>query len=88
MTAIFNIATMKKWDWYVAKCIDNNITSQGRIMEEAIANIKEALELYYEDDPTETTVDYADTFLSTLKIDFPWRKNTQHYQENKLWVVC
>jgi hypothetical protein len=33
--------------------------------------IKEALELYYENEPTEATMDYADTFLSTLKINLP-----------------
>jgi predicted RNase H-like HicB family nuclease len=38
---------MKEGDFYVAKCIDNNVASQGRTMDEAIANLKEALELYY-----------------------------------------
>jgi len=86
MTAVFNIAIIKEGDIYVAKCIDNNVASQWRTIDEAIDNLKEALELYYEDevDAYETT----NIFLSTIKINLPWQKNTQYYQENKLWVVC
>ena len=36
-------------DWFVAMCVENNITSQGRTMDFAIENLKEALALYYED---------------------------------------
>jgi len=35
---------------YVASCLENNIASQGKSIDEAIANLKEAIELYYEDD--------------------------------------
>jgi predicted RNase H-like HicB family nuclease len=48
MTAVFNIVITKEDKLYVAKCIDNTIASQGKTMDEAIKNLKEALELYYE----------------------------------------
>ncbi|WP_083789265.1 type II toxin-antitoxin system HicB family antitoxin [Caldicellulosiruptor kronotskyensis] len=32
----------------MAKCIENSVASQGKTIEEAIANLKEAIELYYE----------------------------------------
>ena len=41
-----NILVMKEKEWYVAKCIDNNIASQGKTIEEALENLNEALELY------------------------------------------
>lgn len=34
--------------WYVARCLDVDVVSQGRSVEEALANLKEALELYFE----------------------------------------
>lgn len=38
--------------WYVARCLDVEVTSQGTSVEEALANLREALELYFEDMPT------------------------------------
>lgn len=36
--------------WYVARCLDVEVASQGETAEEALANLKEALELYFEDE--------------------------------------
>jgi predicted RNase H-like HicB family nuclease len=71
MTVVFNIAIMKEGDFCVAKCIDNNVVSQGKTMDEAIANLKEALELYYEDEPEDAILETSNIFLSTLQINFP-----------------
>ncbi|MBI2239104.1 MAG: type II toxin-antitoxin system HicB family antitoxin [Actinobacteria bacterium] len=35
--------------WYVARCLEVEVASQGGSVEEALANLKEALELYFED---------------------------------------
>jgi len=35
-------------DWIVATCFENNIASQGKTIDEAINNLKEAITLYYE----------------------------------------
>jgi predicted RNase H-like HicB family nuclease len=37
--------------WYVARCLEVEVASQGESVEEALANLKEALELYFEDMP-------------------------------------
>ena len=37
--------------WYVARCLEVEVTSQGETIEQALANLKEALELYFEDAP-------------------------------------
>jgi predicted RNase H-like HicB family nuclease len=40
-------------DWYVAQCLEVDVASQGRTIDEALANLAEAVELYLEevDDP-------------------------------------
>lgn len=38
-------------EWYVARCLQVEVTSQGETIEEALSNLREALELYFEDAP-------------------------------------
>lgn len=38
-------------DIFVANCVSLGITSQGKTMDEAMANIKEAIALYLEEQP-------------------------------------
>lgn len=37
--------------WYVARCLEVEVASEGESVEEALANLKEALGLYFEDTP-------------------------------------
>ena len=50
MSIKYNVMVQKEENWYVAKCIDNSIASQGKSIEEALNNLKEAIELYYQDE--------------------------------------
>jgi predicted RNase H-like HicB family nuclease len=45
---LFSALIRKDGDWYVARCMELDVTSQGKTVEEAKANLKEALELYME----------------------------------------
>jgi predicted RNase H-like HicB family nuclease len=40
-------------DWYIAQCLEVDVASQGHTIEDALANLAEAVELYLEevDDP-------------------------------------
>jgi len=38
-------------EWYVARCLQIEVTSQGETIEESLENLREALELYFEDAP-------------------------------------
>lgn len=49
LTAIIH----KEEDMYVAECPEVGTVSQGRTIEEALANLKEATELYLEEFPLE-----------------------------------
>lgn len=37
--------------WYVARCLEVEVAGQGETVEEALDNLREALELYFEDAP-------------------------------------
>lgn len=38
-------------EWFVARCLEVEVTSQGETIETSLANLREALELYFEDEP-------------------------------------
>ena len=65
MSIKYNVIIQKEENWYVAKCIDNNIASQGKTIEEAIKNLKEALELYYEN---EELILPKETYITTVEV--------------------
>lgn len=52
----YNIIVQKEDEWYVAKCVENSVASQGKTIEEALENLREALELYNEQEPEESKV--------------------------------
>jgi len=67
----FTIVIVQEGKWYVARCVELGVVSQGKTIEEAQSNLKEAVELYLEDNPK------ADRFLSkkaplitTLEINY------------------
>lgn len=49
-TMKFSAILQKEGDWYVSLCPELDIASQGRTVEEAVDNLKEAVELYLEDE--------------------------------------
>ena len=53
MTIKYNVIVQKEEKWYVAKCLDNNVASQGKTIEEALQNLKEALELFAQSEQQE-----------------------------------
>lgn len=46
----------KEGDYYVAQCLDVDVSSFGSSENEAAANLKEALELYFEDSDPKNVV--------------------------------
>jgi len=51
MTRVFTAVLHKEEDIYVAECPEVGTVSQGYTVEEAVANLKEATELYLEESP-------------------------------------
>ena len=65
MSIRYNVIIQKEEDWYVAKCIDNSVASQGKTVEEALKNLKEAIELYYQD---EEPIKPKEVLITTLEV--------------------
>jgi len=65
MSRLFTVSIQKEEPWYIAKCLENSVASQGETMDEAIDNLREALELYYEDEALPT---FPQTFVTTLEV--------------------
>lgn len=49
MKRSFSVTVWREGKWYVSQCLDLDLASQGETEEEALANLKEALELYFEE---------------------------------------
>lgn len=65
MNIKYNVIIEQEENWYVAKCLDNSVASQGKTIEEALKNLKEALELYYQDEEPKKP---NNIFVTTLEV--------------------
>lgn len=54
MKRTFSANVWQEGDWFVAQCLEVDVASQGRSEDEALANLREALELHFE--PPRATV--------------------------------
>lgn len=61
----YNVIIQKEENWYVAKCIENSVASQGKNVEESLKNLKEAIELYYE---TEEPIEPKEVLITTVEV--------------------
>ena len=80
MSIKYNVIIQKEENWYVAKCLDNNIASQGKTIEEAMENLREALELYMQD---EEPVQPKEIFITTLEVAV-WVQKYRYCHQIKL----
>lgn len=47
MKRSFTVSISREGDWYIARSLDVEVASQGKTEEEALLNLREALELYF-----------------------------------------
>jgi predicted RNase H-like HicB family nuclease len=59
MTFKGTVKIEQKEEWFVATCLENNITSQGKTVNDAFNNLKEAITLYYEDNDRKKNLDFS-----------------------------
>ena len=64
MKQMFTASILREGDWYVAQCLEVDVASQGESEEDAMRNLREALELYFEP-PMATIAPH----IRTLEID-------------------
>ena len=56
----------KEENWYVAQSVETGVASQGKTIDEAIENLREPLELYFEDE--QLIPDTNPVFVTTLEV--------------------
>lgn len=64
-TKLLTAVIHKEEKWYVAECPEVGTVSQGKSIEDAVKNLKEATELYLEEFP-QSSIDHP--FLTTFEI--------------------
>ncbi len=52
MTHHFKFVVYREDKYFVSRCLNVEVASFGETLDEAVANLKEALALYLEDEPT------------------------------------
>ena len=52
---VITASVWREGEWYVAQALDTDVASQGESVEDALANLREALELHFES-PVPTAV--------------------------------
>jgi len=63
------IITQEK-KWYVARCVELGVVSQGRTINEAQKNLKEAVKLYLEDQPkAKRYFSHTTPLVTTLELE-------------------
>lgn len=65
----FAATVWREGNWYVSQCLEVDVASQGETEEEALANLKEALELHFEPPRAEVPVGTLRSILSQAHID-------------------
>jgi predicted RNase H-like HicB family nuclease len=53
----FTVAVTHEAPWYVARCLDVDVVSQGETVGDAVANLEEALSLYFEGEDLPDTLE-------------------------------
>ncbi len=65
-TQTFTAVIHKEGSWFVAECPEVGTVSQGETVEGAVANLKEATELYFEEFPKQEVTGRA--LLTTFDV--------------------
>jgi predicted RNase H-like HicB family nuclease len=67
MSKVFTAAVHQEDDWFVAQCLEVDVASQGHTLEEALANLSEAVGLYLDEveDPHPTATPWVRSFEVT-----------------------
>lgn len=62
-------AVVKDGEWFVARCLEVEVASQGVTVDEALANLREALELFFED--AEVPASFVHPLVTPIEIRIP-----------------
>lgn len=66
----FIYVTWKEGKYYVAQCLNVDVSSFGKTRKEALKNLKEAVELYLEDVPKNKIIKVEQPCISIQQLDY------------------
>lgn len=66
MDKTFTVAITHEGEWYIARCLEVEVTSQGESLDDALVNLREALELYFEDEASPP--DLVHPLITTVRL--------------------
>ncbi len=73
MSYRFTTIITQEGKWHIARCVELGVVSQGKTIEDAQRNLKEAIELYLEDQPKSSHKQWQSqkaAFISTLDVEY------------------
>lgn len=71
MTKTFTTVITQEGSWYIARCVELGVVTQGKNLEAAQKNLKEAVELYLEDVPkTKWLRSKTAPMVTTMQINY------------------
>jgi len=68
----FTALLIREEPYYVARCVELGVVSQGETVESALANLREAVELFIEDIPQEELQTYTrrSSMVAPLELEY------------------
>jgi predicted RNase H-like HicB family nuclease len=67
--ALFPTVVWREDDMYVSWCPELDVASQGSTVEEALNNLKEAIELYLEDEDAHVPLEGSTPILAIVRVE-------------------
>lgn len=64
-----NVLLWREDKWYISRCLEVEVASQGKSKKEALKNVEEALELYFEDEKLSPPKPFTDLELHSVPIN-------------------
>ena len=72
----FSSVVWRESDMYVSWCPDLDIASQGETVEEALNDLKEAIELYFEDEDAQIPAGTSPPILAMVSVEIHAKTST------------
>ncbi|OGF18552.1 hypothetical protein A3G56_02680 [Candidatus Falkowbacteria bacterium RIFCSPLOWO2_12_FULL_45_10] len=60
----------KEGNYYISQCLEVDVSSFGKTKKEALANLQEALELYFEDMPLPEKTEVKNPIIASVKLQY------------------
>ena len=60
----------KEGNYYISQCLEVDVSSFGKTKKEALVNLQDALELYFEDIPLPKKTEVKNPVIASIKLQY------------------